>query len=45
MLFDHDTDPRELKNLADEPAYAQRVREMKWLLKQLPSPVEPENAR
>jgi arylsulfatase A-like enzyme len=37
MLFDHSNDPRELKNLADNPAHAKTVQEMKNLLKQLPS--------
>jgi arylsulfatase A-like enzyme len=37
MLFDHSRDPFELKNLADEPAFARQAREMKRLLKQLPS--------
>jgi arylsulfatase A-like enzyme len=37
MLFDHSRDPNELKNLADDPAYAKTVREMKRLLTQIPS--------
>jgi arylsulfatase A-like enzyme len=37
MLFDSTKDPHELKNLADDPAYAKTVEEMKSLLKQLPS--------
>ncbi len=37
MLFDHANDPRELKNLAADPAHAKTVREMKSLLKQLPA--------
>lgn len=36
MLFDHTNDPHELKNLADDPAHAKTVREMKMLLKQMP---------
>ncbi|HEX8138052.1 MAG TPA: sulfatase [Pyrinomonadaceae bacterium] len=37
MLFDHLTDPHELKNLADDPAYAKTVQEMKRLLRRLPA--------
>ncbi len=37
MLFDHSRDPFELKNLAGDPAFARQVREMKRLLKRLPS--------
>jgi iduronate 2-sulfatase len=37
MLFDHSRDPLELKNLVDDPAFARQAREMKRLLKQLPS--------
>jgi arylsulfatase A-like enzyme len=37
MLFDHSKDPRELKNLAADPAYAKTVREMRRLLKQMPA--------
>src|SRR5215510_6331590 len=37
MLFDHSSDPFELKNLAGDPAFARQVGEMKRLLKQLPS--------
>ena len=36
MLFDHTKDPHELKNLADDPAQAKVVKEMKALLAQLP---------
>jgi arylsulfatase A-like enzyme len=36
MLFDEAGDPHELKNLAEDPAYAKTVREMKGLLKQIP---------
>jgi iduronate 2-sulfatase len=36
MLFDHAKDPRELKNLAGDPAFAKTVEEMKELLKRLP---------
>lgn len=36
MLFDEAKDPHELKNLADDPAYAKTVREMKKLLKKIP---------
>jgi iduronate 2-sulfatase len=38
MLFDHSKDPRELKNLANDPAFAKTVQEMKRLLGQLPAP-------
>jgi arylsulfatase A-like enzyme len=37
MLCDTTKDPSELKNLAADPAYAGTVRQMKGLLKQLPS--------
>ena len=37
MLFDHSRDPFELKNLADDQAFARQVREMKRLLERLPS--------
>lgn len=36
MLFDHARDPRELKNLASDPAHAKTVAEMKRLLRQMP---------
>ena len=36
MLFDEQSDPHELKNLADDPAHAKTVAEMKRLLKQIP---------
>ncbi|MFN0111942.1 MAG: sulfatase [Blastocatellia bacterium] len=36
MLFDHSKDPRELKNLADDPAHAKVVAEMKTLLSKMP---------
>ncbi|MEK7830389.1 MAG: sulfatase [Acidobacteriota bacterium] len=36
MLFDHSKDPRELKNLADDPAHAKVVAEMKTLLAKMP---------
>lgn len=36
MLFDETKDPHELKNLAEDPAHAKTVREMKKLLKQIP---------
>ncbi|MBI5774420.1 MAG: sulfatase [Verrucomicrobia bacterium] len=36
MLFDHDNDPHEMKNLANDPAHAKTVAEMKTLLKQIP---------
>ncbi|MFL6332626.1 MAG: sulfatase [Pyrinomonadaceae bacterium] len=36
MLFDETKDPHELKNLAEDPAYAKTVQEMKRLLKQIP---------
>ncbi|PYS47025.1 MAG: sulfatase [Acidobacteria bacterium] len=37
MLFDSTKDPHELKNLANDPAYAKIIGEMKSLLKQLPA--------
>ncbi len=37
MLFDHDNDPHEMKNLAADPKFARTVEEMKALLTQLPS--------
>jgi arylsulfatase A-like enzyme len=37
MLFDHNKDPHELKNLAQDPAYAKTVQEMKRLLVRLPA--------
>ena len=36
MLFDETRDPHELRNLAEDPAHAKTVREMKRLLKQIP---------
>lgn len=36
MLFKHPDDPHELKNLADDPAHAPVVAEMKALLKKMP---------
>ena len=36
MLFDETRDPHELKNLAEDPAHAKTVAEMKRLLKQIP---------
>jgi arylsulfatase A-like enzyme len=36
VLFDHDSDPHEMKNLAGDPAHAQVVAEMKKLLAKLP---------
>ena len=36
MLFDHSHDPLELKNLANDSAFAKTIQEMKILLKQLP---------
>jgi arylsulfatase A-like enzyme len=45
MLFDHATDPRELKNLAEDPAQAKTVREMKRWLKQLPGGTANNRAR
>ncbi|QKJ32080.1 sulfatase [Mucilaginibacter mali] len=36
MLFDHPKDSLELKNLANDPAYAGTVQEMKALLKRMP---------
>jgi iduronate 2-sulfatase len=37
MLFDRRKDPHELKNLANDPAYAKTVAEMKKLLSQMPN--------
>jgi len=37
MLFDHANDPRELRNLAADPAHAKTVREMKRLLAGVPA--------
>jgi uncharacterized sulfatase len=37
MLLDHQSDPFELKNLADDSGYSDRVKQMKDLLKQLPA--------
>ncbi|MEZ0485818.1 sulfatase [Fibrella aquatica] len=37
MLFEHPTDPHELKNLADGASYSNTVQEMKKLLKQMPT--------
>jgi arylsulfatase A-like enzyme len=36
MLFDETRDPHELRNLAEDPAHAKTVQEMKRLLKQMP---------
>jgi arylsulfatase A-like enzyme len=36
MLFDRRKDPHELKNLANDPAYAKTIAEMKKLLSQMP---------
>lgn len=36
MLFDHTKDPHELKNLANDPAHAKVVKEMKALLERMP---------
>jgi arylsulfatase A-like enzyme len=36
VLFDHDSDPHEMTNLADDPKYANTVAEMKRLLAKLP---------
>jgi hypothetical protein len=41
MLLDEANDPHELKNLANDPAYAKTVQEMKSLLKQLPGAAAP----
>jgi iduronate 2-sulfatase len=40
MLFDATNDPLELKNLANDPAYAKTVQEMKSVLTQLPDHYE-----
>ncbi|HEY6169395.1 MAG TPA: sulfatase [Verrucomicrobiae bacterium] len=37
VLFDHDADPHEMKNLADDAKHAKTLAEMKALLKQLPA--------
>ena len=37
MLFDHDADPHEMKNLADDPAQAAVVAELQTLLQHLPA--------
>jgi arylsulfatase A-like enzyme len=37
VLFDHDNDPHEMKNLADDPKYKDTVAEMKKLLAKLPA--------
>jgi len=40
-LYDHQTDPQELRNLAADPAHAKTVEEMKALLKSVhPAPVQ-----
>ena len=45
-LYDHESDPQELKNLAANPKYATTVAEMKALLKTVhPAPVEGGKAR
>ena len=36
MLFDHKLDPHEVKNLANDPAHAETVAQMKRLLRRLP---------
>ena len=36
-LYDHDQDPREYRNLANDPAYAKTVETMKRLLRQAPA--------
>ena len=36
VLFDHDSDPHEMKNLAADPQHSQVVKEMKALLAKLP---------
>jgi iduronate 2-sulfatase len=36
LLFDHQSDPHEMKNLADDPQYKDTVEEMKRLLAKLP---------
>jgi uncharacterized sulfatase len=36
MLLDLESDPKELKNLADDPKYASVVADMKKLLRQMP---------
>jgi hypothetical protein len=41
-LYDHDHDPHEYRNLADDPAKAQVVSEMKRILKKAPSRVKDE---
>jgi len=41
VLFDHDRDPHEMKNLADDPEHAGTVKEMKLLLSRLPAKKNP----
>jgi uncharacterized sulfatase len=36
VLFDHEADPHEMENLAQDPAHQQTVNEMKKLLARLP---------
>jgi uncharacterized sulfatase len=37
QLYDHDADPHELRNLADDPKYAERAAEMRRLLREPPA--------
>ena len=37
MLFEHPADPHELKNLANDVAYAKTVEKMKALLQKMPA--------
>ncbi len=41
MLFDENADPHEMKNFANDPAFASVVAEMKGLLKQIPPRTQP----
>jgi iduronate 2-sulfatase len=34
-LYDHDADPQELKNLANDPAFASKMNELKAMIKKI----------